>query len=123
METEVMLTTFDNPFNPFDEFVPWFLYDVEKGYYSCDKLARVAQLLRGDRSLWELSMKEDREETARAIYQIIDNDFTNTFTFITREVEVDTDDEEDPDDTEDLIDEEEVDEDVENGDVEGTDYT
>lgn len=80
METEVMLTTFDNPFDPFDEFVPWFLFDVEKGYYTCSKLARVA------RSSEEFSLIEDKLETERAIDEIIDHDFLNIYKKVTRDV-------------------------------------
>lgn len=38
---EVMLTTEDNPFNPFTEFDEWYKYDITKGYNTCDYLARV----------------------------------------------------------------------------------
>lgn len=38
---DVMLTTFDNPFNPFEQFNEWFLFDIEKNYYSCSRLARI----------------------------------------------------------------------------------
>ena len=80
MDTEVMLTTFDNPYDPFDEFVPWFLYDVEKGYYTCSKLARVA------RSSEEFSNKEDKEETERSIDEIINHDFLNIYKKVTRNI-------------------------------------
>ena len=43
MDTETMLTTFDNPFDPFDDFVQWFMYDVDKGYNTCGKIARIAK--------------------------------------------------------------------------------
>ena len=82
METEVMLTTFDNPFDPFDEFVPWFMFDIEKGYYTCSKLARIARFSE------EFSTKEDKEETERAIDEIIDNDFLNIYKKVTRNIEV-----------------------------------
>ena len=27
-----MLTTVDNPFDPFEQFTSWFMFDEEKGY-------------------------------------------------------------------------------------------
>ena len=38
---EHMLTTIDNPFNPFVDFDQWFQFDVSKGYNSSNLLARV----------------------------------------------------------------------------------
>lgn len=84
METEVMLTTFDNPFDPFDEFVSWFLFDESKGYSTCSKLARIA------RSSDSFSTIEDKMETERAIDEIINHDFLNIYKKVTREVEVET---------------------------------
>ena len=78
METEIMLTTFDNPFNPFDEFVPWFLFDVEKGYNTCSRLARIARSSDG------MSTIEDKKETERAIDEIIYYDFLNIYKKVTR---------------------------------------
>lgn len=68
---EVMLTTFDNPFDPFVNFSEWFLFDVENGYNSCSYLARIAQL--SD----EMSEKEKNIEIERAIDEIIKYDFLN----------------------------------------------
>lgn len=39
---ECMLTTKDNPFNPFTEPEQWYAFDVSKGYYSRELLARIA---------------------------------------------------------------------------------
>ena len=36
------LTTNDNPFDPFDQFDSWFMFDVDNGYNSCAFLDRVA---------------------------------------------------------------------------------
>lgn len=37
-----MLTTSDNPFDPFTQFDKWFAFDTSKGYHSCAYLARLA---------------------------------------------------------------------------------
>ena len=80
MDAEVMLTTFDNPYDPFDDFVKWFLFDVEKGYNTCSYLARIA------RSSEEFSVIEDKEETERAIDEIINYDFLNIYKKVTRKI-------------------------------------
>ena len=37
------LTTFDNPYDPFEQFTQWFMFDEEKGYHSCAYLGRIAK--------------------------------------------------------------------------------
>lgn len=39
----VMLTTVDNPYNPFTQWDSWYAFDTQKGYNTCGYLARVAQ--------------------------------------------------------------------------------
>ena len=73
MSKQVMLTTIDNPFDPFEQFDSWFLFDVEKGYNSCDYLGRIAKTSE------QLSDEENNEEIERAIDEIIKYDFTNMF--------------------------------------------
>ena len=80
MDTEVMLTTFDNPYDPFDDFDHWFLYDVEQGYYTCSRLARIARYSE------DFSVAEDKEETERAIDEIINYDFLNIYKKVIREI-------------------------------------
>ena len=73
MKRKVYLTTFDNPFNPFEDFNSWFLFDIEKGYNSCDYLARIA------RTSDALTEQENDEEIERAIDEIIKYDFQNIY--------------------------------------------
>lgn len=69
MDYECMLTTVDNPYDPFEEFNSWFLYDVEKGYNSCGYLARIA------RTSNQFTDEENDAEIERAIDEIIKYDF------------------------------------------------
>ena len=81
MEHEYMLTTFDNPFDPFEQFTSWFLFDVEKGYNTCSYLARIAHI--SD----QLSEKEIEDEIERAIDEIIKYDFRNIYKKVKKNVD------------------------------------
>lgn len=39
---EYMLTTVDNPFNPFHQFKEWLAWDTQAGYHTLGYLARIA---------------------------------------------------------------------------------
>lgn len=67
------LTTSDNPFDPFEQFIPWFLFDEEKGYHSCAYLGRIA------RTSDQLTDDENDLEVERAIDEIIKYDFMNIY--------------------------------------------
>ena len=75
------ITTIDNPYDPFDNFLEWFLYDSEKGYNSCSYLARIA------RTSDSLSEEENSREIERAIDEIIKYDFTGLYRKVTRSEE------------------------------------
>ena len=79
MAKDCMLTTFDNPYDPFDQFTLWLMFDKEKGYNTCEYLARIVQL--SD----DLTEKEVDEETDRAIDEIIKYDPFNIYKKVTRE--------------------------------------
>ena len=84
MPNDCMLTTFDNPYNPFSQFKNWFLFDVEKGYDSCGYLARIAHLADG------MSEDEQNEEIEHAIDEIIALDFLGIYTKVYRNQPVST---------------------------------
>lgn len=78
MEQQCMLTTTDNPYDPFTDFDEWFLYDVEKGYNSCAYLGRIAHTSDA------LSDEENDFEIERAIDEIIKYDFMNVYKKVRR---------------------------------------
>lgn len=73
VDYDCMLTTFDNPYDPFEQFTLWFLFDVEKGYNTCSHLARVA------RTSEEFSEQENERAVEEAIDEIIKYDFMNIY--------------------------------------------
>ena len=78
--TVCMLTTKDNPYNPFDNFDSWYRFDMDKGYSSCSYLDRIA------RTSDQLTEEENALEIERAIDEIIKYDFQNIY----RKVKQDT---------------------------------
>lgn len=62
---ECMLTTVDNPYNPFEEFSKWLEFDTSHGYHSSEYLARIAI------TSTELSEDQQREAISNAIDEII----------------------------------------------------
>lgn len=68
MNRQVCITTIDNPFDPFDDYLSWFLFDIEQGYYTSSKLAR---LVKTNEEMTEI---EEFEEIERAIDRLIEID-------------------------------------------------
>lgn len=75
---KAMLTTVDNPFDPFDNFSSWYMFDVESGYNSCAYLARIAK------TSDQFTDSENDEEIERAIDEIIKYDFRNIYIKVKR---------------------------------------
>ena len=73
-----MLSTIDNPFNPFEDYSSWLMFDKEKGYDSAERLMRIAKL--SD----DMTQKEENEEIERAIDEIIKYDFFNVYTKVSK---------------------------------------
>ena len=75
----VNITTIDNPFNPFDDFNSWFMFDIEKGYYTSSTIARLANLTD------DMTEKEETDEIERAIDRLIEIDPLNIYIKVIRE--------------------------------------
>lgn len=77
---QVMVTTVDNDFDPFDEFDKWYTQDMMMGYNTCGRLAKL------ERTSDAMSEMEKHKEHVRAVDELIALDFTNTFIKVEREV-------------------------------------
>ena len=71
MVTRHALTTLDNPYDPFTQFIEWLNYDTQVGYHTAPLLARLTY------SSDELSDADQAEAIELAIDEIIE-----TFTWI-----------------------------------------
>lgn len=74
------ITTHDNPYDPFEDFMHWQQFDKEKGYCSNEKIARIANITD------DMTDLEEIEEIDRAIDVLISLDFTNTYKKIKKEL-------------------------------------
>ena len=79
-ERVCMLTTVDNPYDPFADFISWWMFDTSKGYNSCAYLARIAKTSNA------FSEAENNEEVERAIDEIIKYDFMNIYKKVCKEI-------------------------------------
>lgn len=77
----VMLSTLDNPYNPFTEWDKWFDFDNTRGYQSCGYLARIAHTSDA------LTDEENESEIERAIDEIIKYDPFNIYCKVTANTE------------------------------------
>lgn len=73
-----MLSTIDNPFNPFEDYSSWLMFDKEKGYDSAERLMRIANLTD------DMTQKEENEEIERAIDEIIKYDILNVYVKVSK---------------------------------------
>lgn len=73
MEQRYMLTTFDNPYNPFVDFTSWYMLDCENGHNTSSRLARIVNI--DD----EMTQKEIDEERNRAIDLMLKYDFEGEY--------------------------------------------
>lgn len=74
MSQSYMLTTKDNPYNPFVDYDAWYAFDVRQGYNTC---AFIARIIRDSDSLTD---EENEIEYNRAMNDIISYDITGMYT-------------------------------------------
>ena len=84
MVEEAMLTTIDNPYDPFDQFDEWYSYDefrarMENRPTCCAYLARVS--MNSD----DVSDNEFNQVMDDAIDEIVELDLSGTFKKVTRD--------------------------------------
>lgn len=72
-----MLTTVDNPYDPFTQFPDWYAYDEASGYHTSGFLARIVK------SSDELSEADQQAELDRAIDEIVEENVCGMWTKVT----------------------------------------
>jgi hypothetical protein len=79
MVSESMLTTVDNPFDPFTQFDEWYAYDENAGYHTSAFLARIVhnseELSEPDQSVAiEAAIDEAVEINSLGLYRKVSRD-------------------------------------------------
>lgn len=82
MSREVRLTTIDNPFDPFEQFILWYMFDMEKGYNCCGRVDRLANYTD------DMTENEMEIEKERAIDTLINIDFLDVFKKVERKTSI-----------------------------------
>lgn len=78
-----MLTTVDNPYNPFDNFDDWYRYDQDHHHFSCERLAQVVDDSKDLTEIEEIVMTEN------AINYIVSNDLLGKYVKVQKLCEID----------------------------------
>ena len=79
-QKQFMLSTNDNPIDPFEDFTSWLLFDNEKGYNCSDKVTRIAKFTD------DMTDFEENAEIERAIDVIIEHDFMNIYKKVSKDL-------------------------------------
>lgn len=79
--TDMMLTTLDNPWDPFTRFDDWYAFDEQAGYHTCGLLARFTV------SSEELSESDQEIAIEEAMKEIISINPTGNYRIVRAEEE------------------------------------
>ena len=75
-----MLTTTDNPYDPFTQFDDWFAFDERHGYHTCSYLARISNVSN------DLTPEDSNFAITKAIDEILKYNLTGNYKKVTKEV-------------------------------------
>ena len=76
---KTMLSTIDNPFNPFDDYSAWYAYDIASGYHTSEFIARIV------RSSDQLSDADYELAIEQAVDECVEQNVLGNFIKITKE--------------------------------------
>jgi hypothetical protein len=76
---EYMLTTVDNPFDPFTRFDEWFTWDTNAGYHTAGMLARIAKVSN------DMSEPDQAIAIQQAIDEILEENVSGMWRKVTRD--------------------------------------
>ena len=82
MTRVAMLTTTDNPYDPFDQYDLWYAMDAQLGYNSPSYLARVAIVTE------DLGPEIYHQHIEDAIDEIVEENITGNYIKVTRDVDL-----------------------------------
>lgn len=75
-----MLTTYDNPHDPFDDYPAWYSYDISSGYHTPSFLARIVK------TSHEMSDADQELAIELAIDEIVRENVLGIYRKVTREI-------------------------------------
>ena len=75
-----MLSTIDNPFSPFDDYVAWHNWDTQAGYYSAELVGRLANLSH------ELSEEDYNVAMTNVVDEIVRENVSGMFIKVEKEI-------------------------------------
>lgn len=78
---EIMLTTEDNPYDPFTQFDEWNAFDIQKGYCTCSYLARIAY------TSDDLSDLDNEIALTNAMKEIVAFNLTGNYKLVRKEID------------------------------------
>lgn len=79
MSEESMVTTFDNPYNPFTQYDDWHAFDSQMGYHTPEYLARLVTITDA------MSLADQEAAIENAVMEIVKYNLTGNYCRVTAE--------------------------------------